>query len=210
MSALVYLVAGMALLDESDWDRHYDLTFSLWLERAECEYLTGQLTSAEARLSLLSTRARTIVDSAAVTCARLNLYTTLGHSDSAVEVGLNYLRQVDDGPWPLHVTADVVRQVYDRLLQRLGSGSIESLVDLPLMTDPDRRATMDVLTMLTSPALFTNKSLPPGRLSDGGPQPGAWQQRRIVPRLCVVGQRAGDVFSETTKQGSALAGLVWI
>ncbi|HMJ42441.1 MAG TPA: serine/threonine-protein kinase PknK, partial [Pseudolabrys sp.] len=58
-SACLYLEAGMAMLDESDWDSHYDLTFSLWLERAECEYLTGQLASAEARLSLLSTRART-------------------------------------------------------------------------------------------------------------------------------------------------------
>jgi PAS domain S-box-containing protein len=158
-SACVYLGAGMALLDESDWDSHYDLTFSLWLERAECEYLTGQLASAEARLSLLSTRARTVVDSAAVTCVRLNLYTTLDHSDSAVEVGLDYLRRVDDGRWRLHPTAEDVRQAYDRLLQRLGSDSIESLVDLPLMTDPDRRATMDVLTMLTSPALFTEENL---------------------------------------------------
>src|SRR6267378_679925 len=158
-SACVYLVAGMALLDESAWGSHYDLTFSLWLERAECEYLTGQLASAEARLSLLSTRARTIVDSAAVTCVRLNLYTTLDHSDSAVEVGLDYLRRVDDGRWPLHATAGDVRQAYDRLLQRLGSGSIESLVDMPLMTDPDRRATMDVLTMLTSPALLTEENL---------------------------------------------------
>src|SRR5882672_6468676 len=158
-SASVYLVAGMALLDESDWDSHYDLTFSLWLEHAECEYLTGQLASAEARLSWLSTRARTIVDSAAVTCVRLNLYTTLDHSDSAVEVGLDYLRRVDDGRWPLHPTAEDVRQAYDRLLQRLGSGSSESLVDLPLMTDPDRRATMDVLTMLTTPALFTEENL---------------------------------------------------
>src|SRR5712672_1493885 len=158
-SACVYLVAGMALLDESGWGRHYDLTFSLWLEHAECEYLTGQLASAEARLSLLSTRARTIVDSAAVTRVRINLYTTLAHSDSAVEVGMAYLRRVDDGRWTLHATAEDVRQAYDRLLQRLGSGSIESLVDLPLMTDPGRRATMDVLTMLTSPALFTEENL---------------------------------------------------
>src|SRR6202048_1830447 len=149
----------MALLDESDWDSHYDLTFSLWLERAECEYLTGQLASAEARLSWLSTRARTIVDSAAVTCVRLNLYTTLDHSDSAVEVGLDYLRRGGGGRGALHATAEDVRQAYDRLLQRLGSDSIESLVDLPLMTDPDRRATMDVLTMLTSPALFTEENL---------------------------------------------------
>jgi PAS domain S-box-containing protein len=156
-SANVYLIAGMALLEESDWGSQYDLAFNLWLERAECEYLTGQSESAEARLSLLTTRARTIVDSAAVTCVRLNLYTTLDHSDRAVEVGLDYLRRVDDGRWPLRATAEEdVRQAYDRLLQRLGSGSIESLVDLPLMTDPDRRATMDVLTVLTSPALFTD------------------------------------------------------
>jgi PAS domain S-box-containing protein len=158
-SACLYLVAGTALVDESDWDSHYELTFGLWLERAECEYLTGQFASAEERLSSLSTRARTIVDSAAVTCVRLNLYTTLDHSDRAVEVGLDYLRRVDDGPWPLHATAEDVRKAYDRLLKRLGSGSIESLVDLPLMTDPDRRATVDVLTMLTSPALFTEENL---------------------------------------------------
>ena len=158
-SACIYLAAGTALLDEIDWGGDYSLTFSLWLELAECEYLTGQLASAEARLSLLSTRARTIVDSAAVTCVRLNLYTILDRSDSAVEVGMDYLRRVDDGRWPLRVTAEDVREAYDRLLQRLGSAPIELLAELPLMTDVDRRATMDVLTMLTSPALFTGENL---------------------------------------------------
>src|SRR6266700_1026486 len=158
-AALRYFAVGRALLGENGWEQRHQLTFDLELNSGECEYLTGQLASAEARLSLLSTRARTIVDSAAVTCVRLNLYTTLDHSDRAVEVGLYYLRRVDDGRWPLRATAEDVRQAYDRLWQRLGSRSIESLVDLPLMTDPDRRATMDVLTVLTSPALFTDLNL---------------------------------------------------
>ena len=157
-SALQYFTAGRALLAENGWERCYRLTFELELNRAECEYLTGELASAEERLSVLSTRARTIVDSAAVTCVRINLYTTLDQSDSAVEVGLDYLRRVD-GQWPLQPTAEHVRQDYDRLWQRLGSGSIEALLDLPLMTDPDRRATMDVLTALASPALFTDENL---------------------------------------------------
>jgi PAS domain S-box-containing protein len=157
-SACVYLAAGMALLDESNWDSHYELTFSLGLERAECEYLTGQLASAEARLSSLSTRAQTIVDSAAVTLVRINLYTNLDHSDSAVEVGLEYLRRVD-GQWSPHPTAEDVRKEYDRLWHRLGSGAIEALLDLPLMSDSGQRATMDVLTVLTSPALFTDLNL---------------------------------------------------
>ena len=89
---------------------------------------------------------------------RINLYTTLDQSDSAVGVGLEYLRRVD-GQWSLHPTAKDVRQDYDRLWQRLGSGSIEALLDLPPMRDPDRCATMDVLTVLTSPALFTDLNL---------------------------------------------------
>jgi predicted ATPase len=36
-SARAYFSAGMALLDEGDWGKQYDLMFSIWLERAECE-----------------------------------------------------------------------------------------------------------------------------------------------------------------------------
>jgi PAS domain S-box-containing protein len=157
-SALHYFIAGRALLAENGWERNYRLTFDLEFGWAECEYLTGELASAEVSLAALSTRARTTVDSAAVTRVRINLYTNLDHSDSAVEVGLEYLRRIDDR-WSPHPTAQDVGQEYDRLWQRLGSASIEALLDLPLMTDPDRCATMDVLTVLTSPALFTDLNL---------------------------------------------------
>src|SRR5258706_11289981 len=79
-------------------------------------------------------------------------------SDRAVEVGLEYLRRIN-GQWSPHPTEEDVRQEYDRLWQRLGSRSIEALLDLPLMSDPDRCATLDVLTVLTSPALFTDLNL---------------------------------------------------
>jgi predicted ATPase/signal transduction histidine kinase len=157
-SALQYFMAGRALLAENGWEERYRLTFELELGWAECEYLTGELALAGEHLSALSARAQTIVDSAAVTCVRINLYTTLDLSESAVEVGRDYLRRLDS-QWPLRPTADHVRQEYDRLWQLLGSGPIETLVDLPLMTDPDRCATMDVLTVLTSPALFTDLNL---------------------------------------------------
>ncbi|TMA14402.1 MAG: serine/threonine-protein kinase PknK, partial [Deltaproteobacteria bacterium] len=157
-SALQYFMAGRALLAESGWEECYQLRFGLELGWAECEYLTGELALAGAHLSALSARAQTIVDSAAATCVRINLYTTLDLSESAVAVGHDYLRRVDS-EWPLQPAADHVRQEYDRLWQLLGSGPIETLVDLPLMTDPDRRATMDVLTVLTSPALFTDLNL---------------------------------------------------
>jgi PAS domain S-box-containing protein len=157
-AALRYFAAGRALLGENGWEQCYQLTFDLELSWGECDYLTGELAAAEERLSSLSARALTIVHAAAVACVRINLYTTVDRSDRAVEVGLDYLRHVD-ARWPQHATAEDVQQEYGRLRQRLGSGSIEGLLELPLMTDPDRRATMDVLTVLTSPALFTDLNL---------------------------------------------------
>jgi PAS domain S-box-containing protein len=157
-AALQYFTAGRALLADTGWEQCYRLTFDLELNCAECEYLIGEFASAEERLAMLSIRAQTTVDAAAVTCLRINLYTTLDQSDSAVEVGVEYLRRADDR-WSPHPMAEDVRQAYDRLWQQLGEGSIEALLDLPLMTDPERCATMDVLTVLTSPALFTDLNL---------------------------------------------------
>ena len=147
---------------------------------------------------------------AAVTCVRVNLYTILDQSDSAVEVGLDYLRRVD-GQWSLHATAEDVRQEYDRLWRRLGPGSIEALLDLPLMSDPDRRATMDVLTALAlAGPVHRREPFPPRHRSDGDPQPGAWQQRRIMPRLCVAGRHPRDRTSATTRRVPLRQAWRWI
>ncbi|HEY8017672.1 MAG TPA: AAA family ATPase, partial [Dongiaceae bacterium] len=157
-SARQYFAAGAAFLPASPWEGFYRLAFDIELNRGECEYLTGELAAAEGRLAALSVRAESAVDSAAVTSVRLNLYTNLDQSDNAVAVGLDFLRRLD-ATWPLQATAAEVRLEYDRLWQRLELGSIESLLDLPVMNDPDRRATIEVLTMLTSPAQFTDPDL---------------------------------------------------
>ena len=60
-----YLAAGMALLDESDWGSQYELMFGLWLERAECEFLTGNFDKAEQLIAELLQRAASKVDQAA-------------------------------------------------------------------------------------------------------------------------------------------------
>ena len=52
-----------------------------------------------------------------------------------------------------------VRREYERIWSQLGSRQIEELVDLPLMTDPDLLATLDVLTEVVPPALFTDENL---------------------------------------------------
>ena len=87
-SALTYFAAGRMLLAEDCWTMQYPLTFELEFHRAECEFLTGEFASAEERLSTLASRAANLVDLAAVTCLRVDLYAVLGRSDRAVAVSL--------------------------------------------------------------------------------------------------------------------------
>jgi hypothetical protein len=175
-SACTYVVAGMALLDESDWDSQYDLAFSLWLERAECEYLTGQLASAEARLSLLSTRARTIVDSAAVTRVRINLYTNLDQQRQRCRGGPGLSpavqRRVVAAPDGRGRTAGI-RSVVAAAGVRLNRGAARLTADErsgPVCYDGRAHG-----AHVTGP-VHGLESLSSRRRSDGSPQPGTWQQ----------------------------------
>jgi PAS domain S-box-containing protein len=157
-SALNYLIVGAALLADDRWERRPELILALELHRAECEFLTGELATAEARLTMLSSRAANAIDQATVACLRVDLYTTLDRSDRAVDVCLAYLRHLGTD-WSPHPPEEQARREYERTWTLLGSRAIEELVDLPLMTDALSLATQDVLTKVVPAALFTDSSL---------------------------------------------------
>ncbi|MBV8215741.1 MAG: AAA family ATPase [Verrucomicrobia bacterium] len=157
-SALAYLTAGRALLDDHSWQRRYSLVFGLEFERAECEFLAGHFSVAEERLLMLGQKAGGLIDRAAIVRLQIDLYASLDLSHRAVESGLEYLRNVGVD-WSPHPTDDEVQQEYDRIWSELGNRPIESLVDLPAMTSATCRATLDVLTALEEPAYFTDQNL---------------------------------------------------
>jgi PAS domain S-box-containing protein len=152
-SALKYLTVAATLLTDDSWELRHELTFALELHRAECEFLTGESTAAEERLTKLSSRATNTVDQAAVACLRMDLYTTLAQSDRAVDVGLEYLRHLGV-EWSAHPTEVEARREYERIWSHLGSRPIEELIDLPLMSDSACLATLDVLTKVVPPGMF--------------------------------------------------------
>jgi PAS domain S-box-containing protein len=157
-SALNYLLSGAALLPGDSWKRQHDLIFELELQRAECEFLTGALAEAEQRLAVLSARAATTIERARVTCLQVDLYTTLDQGSRAIAVGLDYLRHLGID-WSPHPTEDEARREYERIWSQLGSRTIESLIDLPLMSNAASLATLDVLTKLGPPAHYTDANV---------------------------------------------------
>src|SRR4029453_3523803 len=133
-SALTYLASGAALLAEDCWECRRDLTFALELNRAECEYSTGQPGSAEERLSALATRADGLVEQLAVAFLGMDLYLSQAQTHRAIDVGLGFLREMGV-EWSPHPSEEEVRREYDRIGSQLGTRAIEDLIELPAMTD---------------------------------------------------------------------------
>ena len=180
----------MALLDERVWSSDYELTFSLWLERVECELLTGDFDEAGQLIEQLLPRAASKVDEAAVYRLKVQLQVMKAEIQQAVTTALTCLRGFGID-MPAHPTEEQVQAEYEAVWQTLDGRSIESLIDLPLMTDPELQAAAKVLSDLFAPAYFSDSNL--GMLADlphGEDQPAARDELRFRIRLCQLGDRA--------------------
>jgi predicted ATPase/signal transduction histidine kinase len=157
-SALSYFVAGEGFLTPGSWIEHYELAFGLALNVAECEFLTGNVSPAEERLSRLSILAANQEGRAAIACLRVAVSTARDRPDDAVEVCLDYLRHLGVH-WSPHPLRDLVEREFAQIWANLGSRSIDELAGLPLMTDSVSRATIDVLTAAMPSAWFVDENL---------------------------------------------------
>ncbi len=157
-SACVYLAAGVALLDEGDWGSQYELTFGLWLERAECEFLTGDLDKAQQLIEELLQHGASKVDQAAVYRLKVQLHEVKGEYAQAVDSALTCLRSFGIDI-PAHPAWEQVQAEYETIWQTLNGRPIEGLIDLPLMTDPELQIAMRLLSDLQDAAYFTDLPL---------------------------------------------------
>jgi PAS domain S-box-containing protein len=157
-AAIVYLEFARELLGDEAHPRCSPTAFAIAWLRAECEFLAGHLDVAEAQLLVLSQSSPNLQASADVTRLRTNLYTARGQCAQAVDVCLEFLRQVgiDWRPHPIDQEVDEEGDLLRRLAEELSDDQLHAL---PAMTDPDHLATMAVFTDLVTPALLTDLNL---------------------------------------------------
>jgi predicted ATPase/TolB-like protein/class 3 adenylate cyclase len=146
-SASNYLAAGIAILSDEGWQRSYGLTLGLFLERAECEILSSNLEEATGLVEELLIKAQSKIDQAEICRLRMFLQLRQGNYAHAVCTALECLRtfgvDLPDSPTPERVRAE-----YEEMRRTLGDRPIESLVDLPMMDDPEMRAVMKLFSAL--------------------------------------------------------------
>jgi PAS domain S-box-containing protein len=157
-SARVHLAAGMALVEDRDWGSQYHLMFNLRLERAECELLSGNFDTAEQLIVELLQRGESKVDQASAYHLKILLHIMKSENAQAVPTALTCLRLLGIDI-PAHPTQAQVQAEYETIWENLNGRPIESLIELPLMTDPVLQAAMQVIPTLRTPAYNTDFNL---------------------------------------------------
>ncbi len=151
--ALHYLADGIELLPPDRWQRHYELTFALYRERADAEYLAHNFEQADALFDVLLAEAQSDLDRARIYTMRAVQYANLGQFDKVLQAGrtgLSLLRTVL--PDTDEATQQAVGETLAAIQTHLGDRQIAELRHLPTMTDPLDQATIRLFNAMLAPS----------------------------------------------------------
>jgi len=154
-TACSYLAAGIALLPASAWQDEHALAFALHRHHAECAYLAGRFETAHAELEDTLPRARSSAERIDLYGILLNLHLTEGAIFKAGEVALKSLHEMQID-LPIRPSRERVQHDHDELFALLGERSVESLLELPPMTDPGVLEAMRGLEILLPTSFYTS------------------------------------------------------
>ncbi|MEH2009737.1 AAA family ATPase [Nostoc sp.] len=157
-----FFSVAMNLLAENDWIEQYEQTFTLFRERAECEFLIGNLEQAEELFDLLLLIAESSVEKSNIYMLQIRLYQVAGRYEEALTLGLEALKLFE-------VTfPDLNEQVQSALaieknqvLINLGDRQVCDLINAPVIQDPNIKTLISLLTTLGPPTYLGRPHLFP-------------------------------------------------
>jgi len=156
-AAFQYLQIGLTLLNPDSWQTNYDLSLVLYSATAEAAYLSGNFEQVEPLCQQVIEQAKTLIASLKVYNAKIQTYIAQRKSIEAIQISLQLLEQL--GVYlPIHPTAEDVQQAFQKNALKLADKPIADLIDLPIISEPEMLAAMQLLVNMCASAYF---AIPP-------------------------------------------------
>ncbi|MFW6296106.1 MAG: adenylate/guanylate cyclase domain-containing protein, partial [Halothece sp.] len=158
--ALYYFSVGLSLLENNCWDTHYEFTLLIHSNCLECEYLTGNIETAESLFKTTLAKVRTDVEKVNLYALIIYFYANLNKEEKAVALGIEALKQfgIDLENESLQIAIASLQSLIDSLM---GEREISALIDLPKMQDEKQLAILALLKNLASPTYSNQRELWP-------------------------------------------------
>lgn len=147
--AFNYLRVGLELLDRS-WQQ-YDLALALHLAAAEAAYLINRFEQMEQLASIVEEQARSLLDKVKLSEIKILAWVARSRPLESVKTALQILPFLGV-TFPLQPSKGRIAIALLRIEVALWGKTIEDLLNLPYMTQPNQLAAMRIMGIMGSPA----------------------------------------------------------
>ena len=152
--------SAIELLGWDAWEENYPLSFEAHLRLAECQALLADFEGAFATIDKALPHARATADRGRLLTVRTHTYLSMGDMTGAVACGRQAARLFGlDLPEQPELVRERLQQEMGAIIAWTRQHEIESLLELPQMSDPDRVVLMSLLMHCLPPAYQVNPEL---------------------------------------------------
>ncbi|WP_141505547.1 AAA family ATPase [Paenibacillus luteus] len=155
-TSLRYMRYASALLEESSWEQHYALTFRIYLEQSELEYLCAHFDKANELFQLLLSKVTNNKDKAQIYSIKIQLEASSNHYTEVLELGGHTLELLNVAHHFNPSTAALTLQ-WLKLRRKLRKYPLDELSKLPPMSDEARKTAMTTLSHTSHASFYLNR-----------------------------------------------------
>ncbi|MDY7013455.1 MAG: AAA-like domain-containing protein, partial [Cyanobacteriota bacterium] len=152
-AALVYLDAGISLLEENRWQTQYELTLSLYQEATKAAYLNTENERMEELAEILAKEAKMPRDRLELGKIKLDAYTNQGRLAEALAVGLETLATLGI-EFPPEPSQEDFATALANVQTLIGERQPATLANLPEIQDPLIREALGILVKILGSSSF--------------------------------------------------------
>ena len=157
-AAAGYFEAGIGMLNEENWISDYSFTLELFNLATETSGLIGDFKQSERLFSIVVNHAEKPIDMVTVYSSQITAFFTQNKFHESIMYGLEFLNRFGIHINP-HPSAEEVQVEYTKVKSMYNQYSIDSIINLPPITDPNLRAPLSILLQVGRAAFITEPQL---------------------------------------------------
>ncbi len=156
--ALNYFKTGISLLEEQCWESQYDLTLSIHTEAVEIAFLSGDFNLMERYASMVIDYVKKTYEAVPVYKTIIRTYIAQNNIRRALDTILDVFEKLGFS-FPENPSKIQLLKAWLKIRPHLSLEKIDSLIDLPEMTDPHNLAIAQMITLLGITTYIANPKL---------------------------------------------------
>ena len=151
---------GLSLLGENNWEIEYEMSLAFHNELAELASLCGDFEAMEKFVETVILKANSLVEQVNVYRIRIQAKFSQNKLGQAITIARYFLQKLGV-TFPENPTENDIQQEFAEIERLIGSRKIEDLVDLPIMTDAEKIAIVNIACSITPTAYIAGSALLP-------------------------------------------------